>query len=170
MSRKATTASSSYSTSAGLSRATIRQNTQSSTDSPSAPAIIAERQIAIAEGVPDGNVSEVQAQDPEEREPREARQHVVPQELPRPPRPREDPSLAHAPRGAWTGRRGAGRPADLRRSGPEGLAVSQQRVAGDDGAPLPQALGEVETALLAPDLAVAEQRARQDVRRRRRAR
>ena len=67
-------------------------------------------------------------------------------------------------------RLGAERAADLRRSGPEGLAVSQQRVAGDDGAPLPQALGEVETALLAPDLAVAEQRARQDVRRRRRAR
>src|SRR3989338_6888037 len=97
MSRKATTASSSYSTSAGLSRATMRQNRQSSTGPPSAPAIIAERHIAIAEGVPDGNVSEVQAQDQEERQPREARLHVVPQELPRPPRPAEDPSLAPAP-------------------------------------------------------------------------
>src|SRR3989338_8309768 len=52
------------------------------------------------------------------------------------------------------------------RSEPRGFAVSEQRVAGDDRAPLPQALGEAETALLAPDAAVTEERAGQAARRR----
>src|SRR5438552_16708227 len=80
MSRNATTASSSYSISATLSRVMMRQNTQSVTAPPRRPAIIpACRAETTHEGAPDGNVSEVQAQDPEERQPREARIHVVPQ-------------------------------------------------------------------------------------------
>src|SRR2546422_6891766 len=68
MSRNATTASSSYSMSAGVWRSMMRQNTQSVTAPPRRPAIIpACRAAATPEGAPDGNVSEVQAQDPEER-------------------------------------------------------------------------------------------------------
>src|SRR5439155_10396920 len=80
MSRNATTASSSYSMSAGLSRAMMRQKTQSVTAPPRRPVIIpACRPETTREGAPDGNVSEVQAQDPKERQPREARVDVVPQ-------------------------------------------------------------------------------------------
>src|SRR5437899_10424152 len=85
MSRNATTASSSYSMSAGVWRSMMRQNTQSVTAPPRRPAIIpACRAAATPEGAPDGNVSEVQAQDPEERQPREARVYLVPQGVSRP--------------------------------------------------------------------------------------
>src|SRR5712691_6629455 len=88
MSRNATTASSSYSMSAGVWRSLMRQNTQSVTAPPRRAAIIpACRAAATPEGAPDGNVSEVQAQDPEERQPREARVYLVPQGVSRPFRP-----------------------------------------------------------------------------------
>src|SRR5256885_14259948 len=88
MSRNATTASSSYSISAAPSRVMMRQNTQSVTAPPRRPAIIpACRAETTHEGAIDGNVSEVQAQDPEERQPREARIHLVPQGMPEPLRP-----------------------------------------------------------------------------------
>src|SRR2546427_5805155 len=80
MSRTATPASPSYSIPAALSRVMMRQNTQPATPPPRRLAIIpACRAETTHEGAPDGNVSEVQAQDPEERQPREARIHVVPQ-------------------------------------------------------------------------------------------
>src|SRR5437762_14251707 len=87
MSRNATTASSSYSMSAGLSRAMMRQKTQSVTAPPRRPVIIpACRPETTREGAPDGNVSEVQAQDPNERQPREARVDVARQGVSRSPR------------------------------------------------------------------------------------
>src|SRR5437016_8811657 len=93
MSRNATTASSSYSISAALSRAMMRQNTQSVTAPPRRPVIIpACRAETTREGAPDGNLPEVQAQDPEERQPREARIHVVPQGV-SPPVPLAAPRL-----------------------------------------------------------------------------
>src|SRR3989442_8644267 len=80
MARTATTASSSYSISAALSRVMMQKNTTSVPAPPRRPDIIpACRAETTHEGAPDGNVSEVQAQDPEERQPREARIHVVPQ-------------------------------------------------------------------------------------------
>src|SRR3990172_9555673 len=84
MSRNATTVSSSYTMSAGLSRATMRQNTQSFTGPPSAPAIIAEPQLVNRRRSPHGNVSQMQTPDPQERQSREARLHVVPQDVPGP--------------------------------------------------------------------------------------
>src|SRR5438093_12939415 len=97
MSRNATTASSSYSMSAGLSLPRMRQKTQSVTAPPRRPVIIpACRAETTREGAPDGNVSEVQAQDPEERQPREARVHVVPQGVSRSFR-LAAPGLATAP-------------------------------------------------------------------------
>src|SRR2546428_2890256 len=80
MSRNAPPASSWYSISAALAGVMMRQNTQSVAAPPRRLDIIpACRAETTHEGAPDGNVSEVQAQDPEERQPREARIHVVPQ-------------------------------------------------------------------------------------------
>src|SRR5688572_16527634 len=83
MSLNARTASSSYSMSAGVCRATMRQKRQ-----PFTPAIIRRSANRIRDdddkgAVAHGYVSEVQAEDPQERQSREARLHVVPQELPR---------------------------------------------------------------------------------------
>src|SRR2546421_3406732 len=95
MSLKASTASSSYSISAGCWRAMMRQKTHSVTGSSwNGLAIIAERRNRIAKELVDGHVPEVQAEDPEERQPREARHHVVPQGLPGPFRHRQEESLA----------------------------------------------------------------------------
>src|SRR5713101_7786016 len=97
MSRNATTASSSYSMSAGVWWSMMRQNTQSVTAPPRRPAIIpACRAATTPEGDPGGNVSQVQAQDPEERQPREARVYLVPQGVSRPFR-RAPSSLARNP-------------------------------------------------------------------------
>src|SRR2546429_6100856 len=83
-----TPASSWSSMRAGVGRSMRGQNTQSVTAPPRRLAIIpACRAAATPEGAPDGNVSEVQAQDPEERQPREARVYLVPQGVSRPFRP-----------------------------------------------------------------------------------
>src|SRR2546426_1579865 len=97
MSRTAPPASSSYSISAALSRAMMRQNTQPVTAPPRRLVIIpACRAETTREGAPDGNMPEVQAQDPEERQPREARIHVVPQGV-SPSFPLAAPRLGSAP-------------------------------------------------------------------------
>src|SRR5574341_376925 len=87
MSLNASTASSSYSMSAGLSRAMMRQNAQSVTDPPGCPAIIL---APLRRGALDGDVPEVQAQDPQEWQPREVGLDLVPQDLPRPSREGQD--------------------------------------------------------------------------------
>src|SRR5712692_10558906 len=95
MSLKASTASSSYSMSAGCWRAMMRQKTQSVTGSLlGGLAIIAERRIGIPKEPLNGHVPEMQAHDPEERQSREARLDVVPQGLSGPFRPRQGESLA----------------------------------------------------------------------------
>src|SRR5688572_26646225 len=82
----ASTESSSYSMSAGVCRATMRQKMQSITKPPRSPCYNTASPGPNFESTQrssrDGNVSEVQAEDPEERQPREARLHVVPQDLP----------------------------------------------------------------------------------------
>src|SRR2546425_4138807 len=87
MSLKAITCSSSYSMSAAISRATMRQKTQSVTEPPERCCIIRRSSNRFDEKEsPDGHVSEVQATHSQERQPREARRHVVSQVLPRAPR------------------------------------------------------------------------------------
>src|SRR2546430_11019482 len=84
----ATPGSSEYWMWAGVWGSMMGQNTGSVTAPPRRPAKIpACRAAATPEGAPDGNVSEVQAQDPEERQPREARVYLVPQGVSRPFRP-----------------------------------------------------------------------------------
>src|SRR5262245_31225024 len=88
MSSKASTWSSSYVIAAGLSRATIRQNTHPSlTGSPRVVYNTARYRGPPDDprkGDPDGHVPEVQASYPEERQPCETRLHVDPQGLPEP--------------------------------------------------------------------------------------
>src|SRR5262249_35285713 len=90
-----------YSMSAGLSPATMRQKRQSvtacyNTRSPRQAAPNTSRGDARFHG----NVPQVQAADPQERQPREARQHVVPQAVPYPARRQEGrlPPRPDAPR------------------------------------------------------------------------
>src|ERR1051325_517456 len=78
MSLNASTWSSSYSMSAGLSRATMRQNRQSvATD-----AIITTRHTSEGDPRRYGHLSEVQADDPQERQPQEAGLDLVSQAVP----------------------------------------------------------------------------------------
>src|SRR2546430_17726892 len=72
----------------GVRGSLLGQNPLSATAPPRRLSIIpACRAAATPEGAPDGNVSEVQAQEPEERQPREARVYLVPQGVSRPFRP-----------------------------------------------------------------------------------
>src|SRR5437867_10108025 len=84
MSLNASTCSSSYSISAGFSRATTRQKTHSVTGPPDVVAIIRRSPNRFDEKESGhGYVSEVQAAHPQERQPHQARCHLVSQDLSR---------------------------------------------------------------------------------------
>src|SRR5436309_12568059 len=83
--------------SAGLSRATTRQNTQPSVNRPSRDVYNTGRSIILPaeeSRTTHGHVPQVQAADPEEREPHQARHGLGPQDVPEPARPRQAESVA----------------------------------------------------------------------------
>src|SRR2546423_8018935 len=83
MSLKAITCASSYSMSAAVWRAMMRQKTQSITEPPEPRGIIRRSSNRFDEKEsPDGDVSEVQATHSQERQPHQARRDVVSQVLP----------------------------------------------------------------------------------------
>src|SRR2546430_15338949 len=87
MSLKAITCACSYSMSAAVWRAMMRQKTQSITEPPKPGGIIRRSSNRFDEKEsPDGHVSEVQTTHSQERQPHQARRHVVSQILPRAPR------------------------------------------------------------------------------------
>src|SRR4029450_2024045 len=112
MSWKARTVSSSYSISAGVSRVTMRQNTQSFNGIPLGCLLSHVAVTKISQKSRNGNVSEGQAEDSQERQPRQARLDLVSQGL---PAPSARVGLSSVPSPSFLDRRARGRPSRLRR-------------------------------------------------------
>src|SRR5437763_1772608 len=101
MSLKAITCASSYSMSAAVWPAMMRQKAQSITEPPKPGAIIRRSSNRFDEKESlDGHVSEVQATHSQERQPHQARRHVVSQVLPRASR-EEGLSRRRVADGSW---------------------------------------------------------------------